>query len=238
MRAAAGPKTRIFSLDPLEKPICGQAARWIDDNPNTTYLVGDTFVDFGSVDWAGYSKRGELDPSTTLVYFDDHQNFFDRIVALQTHGFTHVLHEDNYAPGEGATRHDKRWTPKQLLGRSYDPDARYLFSILESYFEFPPLLPPAIARANTKPKKKQGAFLHHTNTNEELTEPLLRPEKNDGDAELFRRIARTLNLNTDFADDLTYQQFMNYCYIAYMEVLPMSPRLLPLWSRKDPPPAK
>jgi hypothetical protein len=103
MRVAAGPKTKIFAIDPLDTPICGQGARWIDSNDNTEYFTGANFQDFSEIDWKNLVKEKNIDPKDVLVYFDDHLNIFDRFPALMKNSFRHVLLEDNYKVGEGKT---------------------------------------------------------------------------------------------------------------------------------------
>jgi hypothetical protein len=110
MRGAAGPNVKIFSIDPLENPICGQSSRWIDKNSNTEYFTGTKFKDFSEIDWNIIMKDNVIDPKNVLVYFDDHLNIFDRFPALMKNSFRHVLLEDNYKVGEGKTRY---------LGASY-----------------------------------------------------------------------------------------------------------------------
>lgn len=51
--------------------------------------------DFSSVDWS------DLPKDDTLVFFDDHQNAFERVKSAQLFGFKHLLFEDNYPPSQG-----------------------------------------------------------------------------------------------------------------------------------------
>ena len=50
-----------------------------------------------------------------MVYFDDHLAFFSRVATLLKYGFRHVILEDNYKVGHGATQGDKWATPKQFF---------------------------------------------------------------------------------------------------------------------------
>jgi hypothetical protein len=100
MRHAAPPETKIIAIDPLEKPICGQEKRWMDEM-NAVYYTGDNFKDLSEIDWAGMIERKEVDPSSTLVFLDDHLNVFLRFPTLMKFGFRHVLLEDNYKAREG-----------------------------------------------------------------------------------------------------------------------------------------
>lgn len=98
---AASPTTKIFAVDPLEKPICGQGTRWIDPSRLTTNLTGKDFVDLMDLDWKGMIERKEIDPEKTLVFLDDHLHALKRIAGVLKHGVRHIVVEDNYKSGEG-----------------------------------------------------------------------------------------------------------------------------------------
>lgn len=68
----AAPNANIISIDPLDKPICGQPVRWIDDT-NNEYLTGSNFVDFDEVNWGERIQSGAIKPASTLVFVDDHR---------------------------------------------------------------------------------------------------------------------------------------------------------------------
>jgi len=117
MRAAAGPDTKIYPIDPLDQPICKQNTRWIDTMTNNTeYYTGQNFKDLPDIDWTSKIKSGEVDPERTLVLLDDHLDPSTRYPTLLKYGFRHILFEDNYKKGKGATSGDKAgWLPKQLF---------------------------------------------------------------------------------------------------------------------------
>ena len=48
---AASPTTKIFAIDPLAKPICGQGKRWVDPSDLTTNYWGENFTDLLDLDW-------------------------------------------------------------------------------------------------------------------------------------------------------------------------------------------
>jgi hypothetical protein len=170
---AASPTARIYAIDPLDTPICGQEKRWIDET-NAVYYTGDDFQDIGAIDWDSKIRAGEVDPEKTLVFL----KVFHRFVALMKNGFRHVLLEDNYKRKEGATRPDKAgWTPKQMLHR-IDDDSKFLWNNLVTYAEFPPLVAPILAKENPKERKRAGGFLHPGDTNEDIVVPILRAETN------------------------------------------------------------
>lgn len=58
---------------------------------NVTYYEND----FTEVDWS------DINPSTTLAFFDDHQNAYSRLQLCKWYGIRHIIFEDNYPSGEG-----------------------------------------------------------------------------------------------------------------------------------------
>lgn len=80
----AAPEAQVISIDPfLDK------REYI--SPNVTYHS----IDFTEIDWS------EIDTSTALVFFDDHQSAYNRLIHCHWFGFRHVIFEDNYLPGCG-----------------------------------------------------------------------------------------------------------------------------------------
>jgi len=51
--------------------------------------------DFSAIDWSQLSK------DETLLFFDDHQNAFERVKTVKSFGFKHIIFEDNYPPLRG-----------------------------------------------------------------------------------------------------------------------------------------
>jgi len=51
--------------------------------------------DFASIDWT------QLPKDETVLFFDDHQNAYERIKAAKWFGFKHLLFEDNYPAYQG-----------------------------------------------------------------------------------------------------------------------------------------
>lgn len=221
----ACPDAKIISIDPEVKPICGQPVRWIDTT-NNEYLSGDDFVDFDQVNWAERIRNRELDPEKTLVFIDDHRGFFNRFPTFVKYGFRHVINEDNYKVGEGGTRFDRiGLTPKQMFRSPNKPDSEWLYHNTKIYAEFPPLVPPKLAEKTTHAKKVQGGFLHPTDDLEAIEEPLLRPDLSDRDKQIFEKIAEVLGLDSTLADPQSYQEFMGYCFLCYLQLVPFAPKL-------------
>lgn len=230
MRMAAGDDTLIYALDPLDEPICGQNKRWIDPNPNTIYITGkENFKDLTEVNWNEILTQRNVNPKEVLVFLDDHLVMFDRLATLFKIGFSHVLVEDNYKHKEGATILDKAgFTPKQLFSRT-DDNARFLFHNMISYKEFPPLVPPILAKANKIMRKKAGGFMVASDSNLDIVAPILRPDLDKDDLLLYEEICKKLDIDPSLEDNESYMQMMCYNSFAYFEILPFAPRLVKNW---------
>jgi len=120
--------------------------------------------DFDSIDWSS------LPTDETVLFFDDHQNAYDRVKSAAWFGFEHLLFEDNYPVPRGDCYSLKKafagggFTPEapsrkglgRLLGGGESVpqgtvapnmvDAHYLQKNLASYFEFPPVIHPPATR--------------------------------------------------------------------------------------------
>ncbi|CAB9496454.1 expressed unknown protein [Seminavis robusta] len=228
MRAAA-PNAKIYAIDPLEIPICGQKERWIDPSGKTEYYTGTVkFQDFNQVDWAAKIARREINPDQTLVLLDDHLDPSTRYPTILKHGFRHILLEDNYKRGKGATEGDKTgFLPKQLF-HGTDRNAQFFFQITKRYAEFPPLVSPVLAKEYTKPPKPAGGFLHVSDDLKTIVAPLLRPDLSEKDKAIYEQICKRLNLDPRLLDSESYMQVMCYNQFAYMEMMPLAPRLVEL----------
>jgi hypothetical protein len=223
---AASNTTKIFAIDPSEVPICKQEDRWIDtvgkENGLTKYYTGKDFVDLMDIDWKSMIENKEVDPDTSLVFLDDHLHAFQRIASVMKLGFRHVVVEDNYKLGEGATFQDKTSTPKQYFrGGQYQKEGEWLFTNIIKYAEFPPIVPPIVAKEFTEGgRKKAGGFMWSTDKNEDIVAPILRPDLSEKDRKTYEDIARKLEIDPSLKDNLSYMQFMNYNQICYLELLP------------------
>jgi len=98
---AASPTAKIFAIDILDEPICGQGERWMDPSNLTINYTGKNFTDLLELDWKGMITKKEVDPNSTLVFLDDHLHAFNRIAGVMKFGIRHVVVEDNYKVGEG-----------------------------------------------------------------------------------------------------------------------------------------
>lgn len=79
---------------------------------NATYYTQD----FTTIDWSHLPKED------TVVFFDDHQDAYQRLVACAWMGFKHILFEDNYPSGEG----DIYSLKKILSGSGHTPPPHQL----------------------------------------------------------------------------------------------------------------
>lgn len=235
---AASADTKIYALDPEDKPICGQKKRWIDPSDKTTYFIGDKFVDVADHNWREMTANGEMIPESTLIFLDDHMHVIERIPALIKAGIRHVMVEDNYKHGEGATVWDKTGSPKQAFNdhevvphynmakrNTYvayqEKDAEWLFNNLISYSEFPPIVPPIMSKEYQGERKPAGGFMHAADKNDDIVAPVLRPDLDQNDMKIFKDMATALDLDVTMVDRDSYLQFMNYNQIMYMELLHM-----------------
>ena len=170
--------------------------------------------------------KGDMIPESTLVFLDDHLHAIRRMPALIKAGIRHVMIEDNYKMGEGATPKDKNGTPKQAFFNSRRKgDAEWLFNNLVSYSEFPPLLPPIMAKESPEPRKVAGGFMVASDSNLDIVAPILRPDLDPNDLKIFKGIVATLNFDQKMIDRNSYMQFMCYNQISYLNLLPMPKHL-------------
>ena len=124
----------------------------------------------------------------------------------------------------GATRNDKRSTPKQMFhGKQWKKEGDWLLNNTVAYAEFPPLVPPIMAAAYTGERKKAGGFMVAADNNTDIVHPMLRPDLDGDDMKMYTRIANTLGYDPTLNDDESYMQFMNYNQICHLELLPYPP---------------
>ncbi len=139
------PKARIISMDPREP---------LNRLPDVEYYVKDDFVDFSDVDWSAL----KVDPSSTLVFVDDHQMSTRRMFQDNKHGFRHFIIDDNYPitkskfyslKGVCNWSFKKKWRGYvtdnfgakeiKMTWNDHIKNGEFLSSKLKYYYEFPPL---------------------------------------------------------------------------------------------------
>ena len=130
----------------------------------------------------------------------------------------------------GGSKADREgFSPKQMLAR-VDDDTKFFLRQIMSYSEFPPLVPPIVAKQHST-HSKSGNFVQDT-TAKYIREPLLHPhvEGNTRDQELYSAVCERLGIDPSLQDDFSYRQVMTYCNMAYLELLPPAPHLIPHWT--------
>lgn len=80
----AVPDAEVIAIDPVPE------AR-IYTSPRVRYETSD----FSRLDWS------QTDVANAVVFFDDHQNAYERLKDMLWLGFRHAIFEDNYPRGEG-----------------------------------------------------------------------------------------------------------------------------------------
>lgn len=141
------PSTRVISIDPSSNIF------W--RSTNVTYLTGDMFEDFSKVPWQNYS----IDFDRTVVFIDDHQSSFRRIVS-EGHklGFRRFLIDDNYDYLSGDSYSVKwacemerksQWrglyldnfakTRRNMTWEEHVNNGKELQRLIQVYYEFPPI---------------------------------------------------------------------------------------------------
>ena len=140
------PNAKVYSID-----VALQLREYISDK--VTYFQKD----FSKIDWSMIEEK-----ESTLLFFDDHQNAFERIRLGKKLGFKKFIFEDNYPAKRGDCYSLKKafqhagFTPEKLakkgiratlrnfvnLSKKVQPgkkDADFLQRSLDIYYEFPPV---------------------------------------------------------------------------------------------------
>ena len=177
----ASPETKIISIDPELK-----FREYI--SPKVTYQT----TDFLLTDWS------YLPTDETFIFFDDHQNFLQRMQYAKTCGFKKMMYEDNYPVQQGDC-----YTPKKIITNQNfvincngikqmylknDEHLKYFIDNIEIYQEMPPIF-----------KDDKTRWGDEWNENYPTPEPLL----------------DTINKNKY---PLFYSERKDYTWICYMEL--------------------
>lgn len=172
----AQPDAEIWHIDPLSKPICDpdKRKRWKDTGKNH-YFVGPSdsvyysqmassfaktdgadalevakeygskgFRDFFEIDWS----KTNFDRDNGLVFFDTHQRDFDNVLKARAIGFKLFLLDDNYHTNVGDMNGH---SVKQVFYRG-GGQADNLASVLDFYYEMPPIINPFLMDEELKAK--------------------------------------------------------------------------------------
>ena len=89
MLRQAAPNAQITVISPAMPKL------WVDAHPDTRYFTGKAFLDFNAVQWDCLG----MDKARTLIFFDDHQSGYRRMLEAHARGFQHLTFDDNYLPG-------------------------------------------------------------------------------------------------------------------------------------------
>lgn len=105
LRQAAGRHVHIVVISPQCPNDVANGSKskpFYMDTVNSTYLCNNEFKDFAEVNWKDIGAVNDLvELSRALVYFDDHQSGYRRLVEAQRLGFRHLLFDDGYPwPGD------------------------------------------------------------------------------------------------------------------------------------------
>jgi len=130
---------------------------------NATYFNQD----FSTINW------NHLPKNDTLLFFDDHQNAYERLKTAQNFGFRQMIFEDNYPPSQDSCCSLKTLFmcsnsgyiksiiirkiinllgimsgQKMNINWSAFYKNRYLMQNIETYYEFPPVIKTEMTRWN------------------------------------------------------------------------------------------
>mmetsp|Transcript_7909 Transcript_7909/g.11139 ORF Transcript_7909/g.11139 Transcript_7909/m.11139 type:complete len:115 (-) Transcript_7909:264-608(-) len=108
-------------------------------------------------------------------------------------------------------------------GPKWRTQGNWLFANIVAYSEFPPIVPPIMAKENTERRKKAGGFMVAADKNDDIVHPILRPDLNENDKRIYNNIATELGIDPALRDKESYMQFMNYNQICHLELLPVPP---------------
>lgn len=133
------PQAQIISIDP------NPGVR-VYTSKNSYY----TTEDITSIDWKQYMINNQYKTDDVLVFLDDHQNSLDRLRFLfDKTNIKHIINEDNYPFNQGdclSTKKLKTNKPyiidsggTRTIHELNPADVKTFNSILETYFEFPPI---------------------------------------------------------------------------------------------------
>ena len=103
LRQAAGDDAQIIAISPDSPAKVGikRHQKYYMDRGKVIYLCDSNFQDFNTVNWSNFGLHDKADFSAALVYFDDHQSGYRRLVEAQKAGFVHVMYDDGYPwPGD------------------------------------------------------------------------------------------------------------------------------------------
>lgn len=87
----AAPNAQIIVVSPQTPHI------YVDKAPSSRYFTAEHFRDFATIDWSCVEG---LDRSRTLVFIDDHQSGYRRMLEAHARGFRDHMYDDNSMPAD------------------------------------------------------------------------------------------------------------------------------------------
>lgn len=85
----AAPDAQIIVISPATPHL------YVDRHNDTRYFTDRYFRDFASIDWSCIQG---LDRARTVIFFDDHQSGYRRMLEAHARGFHHMMFDDNAPP--------------------------------------------------------------------------------------------------------------------------------------------
>lgn len=82
----AAPDAQIIVLSPKTPHI------YVDQHNDSRYFTDEQFRDFSSINWTCVDG---LDRASTIVFIDDHQSGYRRMLEAHARGFHHLIFDDN-----------------------------------------------------------------------------------------------------------------------------------------------
>ena len=92
----AAPNAQIIVVSPATPHL------YIDNHADSLYFTDVHFRDFAAIDWSCVKR---IDRSQTLIFFDDHQSGYRRMLEAHARGFRHLLFDDNSMPERSDSDH-------------------------------------------------------------------------------------------------------------------------------------
>jgi len=123
----AVPHAQIISIDP-------ELQNRVYISPNASY----TSEDFQKLD-LHTTLNNEV--RSTVCFFDDHQNAFERVLQCREKGIKHLIFDDNYPPGFCDNRIDPHLSLRKCFEmQEHCEKAEVLKQIIKQYFIMPPII--------------------------------------------------------------------------------------------------
>jgi glycosyltransferase involved in cell wall biosynthesis len=101
------------------------------------------YKDFSQIEWK------YVDKDNSILFFNDHQNAFKRLIQMRKFRFNRAIFEDNYPPSFGDCNSCKKILSKCGISSSIPSETAFFLNIVNAYQEFPPPFQPDATRWGT-----------------------------------------------------------------------------------------